>query len=64
MTLEKKDGGCTIDSGCSCCFFVVEDDEKRIANTMKKYGLTREEFNDVAQKLESALYVGRCWLCV
>lgn len=60
----EKDGVCTIDYGCVCRTFVVEDDENRISNTMEKYGLTREEFNDVAQRLESVLDVGRCWLCV
>ena len=48
--------------GCGCWRFRA--DLKKAPEAMKKYGLTLEEFIEVCDMLEDALYVGECGWCV
>ena len=44
--------------------FERHTDNKLVNKTMKKYGITREEFDLIADRLEDLLYVGMCGWCV
>lgn len=49
------------DYGCGCRKFI--GDPEKAPEAMKKYGITKEEFMQVCDKLEDVLYVGRCAWC-
>lgn len=48
--------------GCGCWRFRA--DLAKAPQAMKKYGLTVEEFTEVCEMLENALWVGECGWCV
>lgn len=50
--------------GCGCNKFERIDDPSEIEETMKKYSLTREEFDEICSILEDVLYVGCCGWCI
>lgn len=50
--------------GCINRVFERHIDDKIVNETMKRYGITREEFNLIADRLEDLLYVGECGWCV
>lgn len=48
--------------GCGCHQFIA--DKSLAEDTMKKYNITREEFDYICEQLEEKLYVGRCGWCI
>lgn len=50
--------------GCACNKFERIDNPSEISETMKRYSLTREEFDEICSILENVLYVGCCGWCV
>ena len=53
-----------IEYGCSYRGWERTDDEDHINETMKKYNITRKEFNEICDKLEYILTIGPCGWCV
>jgi hypothetical protein len=50
--------------GCINRVFERHTDDKLVNEAMKRYGITREEFDLIADRLEELLYVGECGWCV
>lgn len=50
--------------GCINRVFERHTDDKLINEAMKRYGITREEFDLIADRLEELLYVGECGWCI
>jgi NADH:ubiquinone oxidoreductase subunit E len=50
--------------GCINRVFERHTDDKLVNKAMKEYGITREEFDLIADRLEDLLYVGMCGWCV
>ena len=50
--------------GCVNRVFERHTDNELVNKAMKKYGITREEFDLIADRLEELLYVGYCGWCI
>lgn len=50
--------------GCINKVFERHTDDELVNKAMKRYGITREEYDLIANRLEELLYVGECWWCV
>ena len=50
--------------GCINRVFERYIDDKHINKAMKVYGITREEYDLIADRLEEVLHVGMCGWCV
>ena len=50
--------------GCINRVFERYTDDEHINKTMEEYGITREEYDLIADRLEELLYVGMCGWCV
>lgn len=50
--------------GCIHRVFERHTDDELVNKAMKEYGITREEYDLIADRLEDVLYVGMCGWCV
>lgn len=50
--------------GCINRVFKRHTDDELVNKAMKRYGITREEYDLIADRLEEVLYVGMCGWCV
>ena len=57
--VKAMDGGSCMDNACGCTFY----SEPPTQETLKKYGINEEEYNEICEKLESVLHVFSCGWC-
>ena len=51
------------DYGCGDMRFTRHTNKKKIAECLKKYDITKYQFDEIASKLEEGLSFGFCYLC-